>query len=763
MVSWSQILRAIKKVVTEETFLSNYVIVSVAVPAPFRYPLSYALSTKTNYSSTGLGSGIRVIVPLGARNALGLSLYGTAALQTPSEYKIKAIISVLDSEPIINAEVLLLSQWSADYYQHPIGQVLQYVLPALLRKGAAAKIQGQCGWQLTDAGRCVDITSLARAPKQVELIRLLLESEAGLTEADLNHRLPGWRPAVKRLEEKAWVISSSTLTGLNQIETTAAKNSTNALSLNAAQQSVLESLTAALGKFAVHLLHGVTGSGKTEVYLQLCQSVLAQGKQVLILVPEIGLTPQILERFKGRFSQLVSPLHSGLGDRQRLDHWLSAQQGQTRIVIGTRSAAFVPLPDLGLIIIDEEHDASFKQHEGFRFSARDVLIKRAQQLNIPILLGSATPALETLQHAWTGKYQYHGLPARAGCAEIPEVEILDVRSQGLQDGLSNRLISDMRRQLEAGNQVLLFLNRRGFAPTLLCHACGWVAECRRCDSHMTLYNGKTRLRCHHCDAQAVVPAVCPNCQATELIAVGEGTERIETTLTALFPATEIIRIDRDSTRKKGSLADMLASIHAGGPKILLGTQMLAKGHDFPEVTLVGILNTDQGLFSVDFRATERMAQLLVQVSGRAGRADKPGRVLIQTHHPDHPLLQCLVRDGYSEFARRLLQEREAAAMPPFSFLCLLRAEASQDGLALNFLREAKALVLPTLPPGMSLWGPTPAPMARRAGRIRAQLLLHSQQRTGRQAFLQQWVEQLDKLPIGRKVRWSLDVDPLEML
>jgi primosomal protein N' (replication factor Y) len=458
----------------------------------------------------------------------------------------------------------------------------------------------------------------------------------------------------------------------------------------------------------------------------------------------------------------VVVLHSGLSNQERLNAWLWARDGKASIVIGTRSAVFTPLARPAVIILDEEHDMSFKQQEGFRYSARDVAIKRGQLEKIPVVLGSATPSLESLENCHRRRYKKLELPQRAGSAKPPEVTVLDVRKQPMQDGLSALLLNAMRRHLAAGGQVLLFLNRRGYAPTLLCHDCGWVAKCKRCDAHMTLFAGQRRLRCHHCGAERPADPACPECASTELRPVGAGTERLEESLRRQFPDTGIARIDRDTTRRKGAMQSLLDSVHDGSSRILIGTQMLAKGHHFPEVTLVGMVDVDQGLFSADFRATERMAQLIVQVAGRAGRAEKKGQVLIQTHHPEHPLLQVLLQSGYAAFAKAALEERKQANLPPFSYLALLRAEAVDSGLPLQFLQQARRLAEAQQVGGVQILGPVPAPMERRAGRFRAQLLLQAGSRAVLHRLLTPWVLQLEGDKLGRKVRWSLDVDPQEM-
>jgi len=490
------------------------------------------------------------------------------------------------------------------------------------------------------------------------------------------------------------------------------------------------------------------------------EQVLAQEKQCLVLVPEIGLTPQTLRRFQNRFPSPIAVLHSGLNMAQRRHAWLAAESGQARIVIGTRSAVFAPLPQLGLIVIDEEHDGSFKQQEGFRYHARDVAVVRARNFNIPIVMGSATPSLESLLNIQRGRYQCLSLPRRAGDAEPPRVRVLDVRGEKIYEGVSSPLLVSMADYLAKDAQVMLFINRRGYAPVLLCHHCGWTSSCRQCDTTMVYYAGIGRLRCHHCGAQRAAETHCPLCRAEDLLPVGYGTQRVENFIKQQFPDVEVIRVDRDSTRRKGALDAVLKKIKAGRRQILIGTQMLAKGHHFPNLQLVAVLDADQGLFSQDFRASERLAQLVVQVAGRAGRGSMPGEVLLQTHAPGHPLLGLLVRRGYGAFAQAALLEREQSAWPPYSFLALLRAEAKDKQRSQFFLNQAKQL----LPAGgeLSLFGPLPAPMEKRAGMWRGQLLIQAQKRNELQVILDNWVVKISQLPSARSVRWSLDVDPMDL-
>jgi primosomal protein N' (replication factor Y) len=489
--------------------------------------------------------------------------------------------------------------------------------------------------------------------------------------------------------------------------------------------------------------------------------VLAAGRRALVLVPEIGLTPQLLGRFRERLAAPLAVLHSGLTDQERLGAWRDACSGHARIVVGTRSAVFAPVPDLGLIVIDEEHDPSFKQHEGgFRYSARDLAVVRARHAAVPVVLGSATPSLETLHNVAAQRYRLLRLERRAAQAQPPVLKLVDLRASSLRAGISTPAVLAIERHLSEGGQVLVFLNRRGYAPTLLCTACGWIAPCSECDARLTVHLSAQRLRCHHCGADAPLPARCLQC-GFAVKPVGQGTERIAETLTALFPGAPIARLDRDVVRRRGDLEGVMRHMASGDTRILVGTQMVTKGHDFPNVTLVVVLNADQGLFSSDFRAAERLAQTIVQVAGRAGRGTRPGEVLIQTEFPDHPLLVNLLADGYDGFARVALLERQAADWPPFSRLATLRGSARSAAAALAFLTEARGLA-PQPPAGVRLLGPVPAAMHKRAGRYHAQLLVESRTRTRLHEFLDGWLPQVERLKSARALRWSLDVDPLEL-
>jgi len=533
------------------------------------------------------------------------------------------------------------------------------------------------------------------------------------------------------------------------------------LILSEEQNLAVDTIKKHLHAFKVFLINGITGSGKTEVYLQVIETVLQSNQQILILVPEIGLTPQTIERFQTRFNVPIIALHSGMSEGARLNAWLYAKSGEAKIIIGTRSAIFTPFADLGLIIIDEEHDLSFKQQDGFRYHARDVAIVRAQQKNIPIVLGSATSSLESLANAANEKFVALNLSKRAGSAILPDFRLVDIRNQTLDEGLSAPLLTSIREHTDRNNQVLLFLNRRGYAPALICHNCGWIANCKRCDSKLTYHHHDKKLHCHYCDAQRYVVRQCENCQSLDLQAIGQGTERIEHALQRHFPEKSIVRIDRDTTRKKGEMEKILSDIQEKKHQILIGTQMLAKGHHFPDVTLVGVLDADGGFFSADFRAIERMGQLILQVAGRSGRQETKGEVCIQTRQPDHPLFHQLIRESYLKFASSILEERKKTQLPPFAFLALFRAEAHKLEDAMQFLKEVKNNIDSNLK-NLQIMGPISAPMSRRAGRFRVQLLLHSINRKDLQSALKAIMSKIELSIPKQRVRWSLDVDPLEI-
>jgi primosomal protein N' (replication factor Y) len=621
-----------------------------------------------------------------------------------------------------------------------------------VRAGMPANEQTE-RWQLTQKGQIEWQTLPARSTR----LRKLAAALAGNAQDKLAE-IQSWRLGLRDLEARGWVTSELlTIEPAKQV----ANIVRGAHSLSDAQSTALSAIDGARDTFRTLLLHGVTGSGKTEVYLQAIENVIAAGKQALVLVPEIALTPQLVMRFQERFATPMAILHSSLNDTERLTAWRAARSGAAPIVIGTRSAIFAPLKSPGIIIVDEEHDPSYKQQEGFRYSARDLAIMRAQRHGIPVVLGSATPSLESLARTKKNSMDLLSLPERAGKAQPPRVRLVDLRKHAHTDGIAGPTMLSIKQHLEAGSQVLLYLNRRGYAPVLFCPACGWSAACSRCDARMTVHQRANNLTCHHCGHETPIPELCGSCHQPAK-PVGQGTERIEGTVGRLFPGMAVARIDRDNIRRKGELEATLEQIHDGSVRILIGTQMLTKGHHFPNVTLVVILNADQGLFGTDFRAAERLAQNIVQVSGRAGRAERSGEVLIQTEYPEHPLLIGLLSGGYSVFANQALLEREQAHWPPYSRLALLRAEATSMEGAMAFLNAARDQAKTLRAPSVRILGPVSAPMPRRAGRYRGQLLLQSSTHAPLQKLLARWLPELEVLPQAKRVRWSIDVDPAEL-
>ena len=733
----------------------------VAVAVPMRQVFDFLPVDK---NSIDIKPGTRLLIPFGKKKQVGLLLETAADSEFPA-HKLKKVIECLDSEPVLANDVLRLMRWASDYYHHPVGEVMFSALPALLRQpngisSDPVEPAGEKRWCVTQLGKDAKASEFKRAPRQWEVIALLKNRPDGMGGEELQQSLPDVRSVLKRLQDKSLVASH--WQAPTDKPTSDAESAIPAIALNNDQQQAVDSISRSLDTFSVHVIEGVTGSGKTEVYLTLIERMIAQGRQSLVLVPEINLTPQLLQRFQVRFEKPIVVMHSQLTDRQRFNAWLQVRNGDADVVIGTRSAITTPMPQLGLIVVDEEHDTSFKQQDGFRYSARDLAVMRASILGIPVLLGSATPSLETLHNVYQKKYHGIRLRSRYGEAIHPTTQIVDIRSQPLSHGLSAMLLDQMKHHVSQGNQVLLFINRRGYAPTYMCHHCGWLAKCGRCDSHMTYHQSRALLRCHHCASERKAESACPDCGKEEMISLGEGTERIESAVNDVLPGVNVVRVDRDTTRRKGAMENILSDIHSGQAQVLIGTQMLAKGHHFPDVTLVGIINVDQGLFSVDFRAMEKTAQLIVQVAGRAGRAEKPGHVVIQTHFPEHPLLQTLVSAGYGAFARQTLLEREAAMLPPYSYMALVRAEAIDSSLPMQFLSEIRDLPVVSAASQVQLLGPLPSPMERRAGRYRAQLFIQANQRSSLHTFLHDWLPQVEQMKTARKVRWSVDVDPADI-
>jgi len=727
----------------------NIVRVALAVPLPRFFDYLYPPDL------TPIVGG-RVLVPFGSQKRVGIVVDLPASSDVAKE-KLKPIIDVLDTESLFNSTTWDWLAWSANYYRAALGDVLFQALPVKLRNGESAVKNDRTFWRITGLGKqALESGELKRAKKQIEALNLLLMQDLEKGNNEISSAI--WsalkgkdyvEEIIVPTEQKSWqqALGDNPLVNLD-----------NRLTLNKQQALAFSQLLFQEG-FNVWLLEGVTGSGKTEIYLQYIEEVLKKGKQVLVLVPEIGLTPQTVRRFQARFNVEIDVLHSNLNDTQRLNVWERARTGQSAIVIGTRSALFTQFSDLGLIILDEEHDGSFKQQDGWRYHARDLGIVLAQKLNIPILLGSATPSLESVNNVKNGKYHHLVLSKRARNATALRQFVIDLKHQRIQNGLSEPLLQRMQEHLEKGNQVLLFLNRRGFAPVLLCHECGWIDECHHCEKPYTYHQHQRVLRCHHCGAQKAVPMQCGHCGSTHLVTTGLGTEQLEETLKARFPQYNIARIDRDSTARKGKLEGYLEDIQQGKSQILIGTQMLAKGHHFPNVTLVALVNVDNALFSLDFRAEERLAQLYVQVAGRSGRAEKQGEVVLQTHYPDHPLLTTLLEKGYQAFAEETLKLRHNMGLPPFSFQALFKAQCRHSEEAENALSQLASFFYEQKIEGLQVLGPIPAPFSKKAGQYRWQLLLQHASRKQLQAALSRYSPELIK---SSQVRLILDVDPLDL-
>jgi len=744
-------------------------VLRVVIDAPLRSPFDYLPPPGLAPAAVALGARVRV--PVGKRETIGV-VVDYADQPSVSAAALKSVHQVLDTAALLDPGLMQLLRWTADYYHHPLGEVIAAALPRALRDGAPAAAQIEL-WCATAAGlEALALDTARRAPKQQALLALLAASPAGVTGEAITARLARWREAARALRSRGWI---------DRFEVGAAARAQPAApsgdrapgpdtpgpgagppapALSEAQITAVARIDATAGEYAAWLLQGATGSGKTEVYLQCAARTLARGGGVLVLVPEIGLTPQLVQRFRERLDVQIAVLHSGLSDAERLAAWRAARSGQARAVLGTRSAVFAPLPGLGLIVVDEEHDSSYKQHDGgCRYSARDLAVVRAQQNHIPVVLGSATPAFETLQNLIGGRYRGLALPRRDDQALAPRLALVDLRAHTVRQGLSVPVIDAIRRHLSASGQVLVFINRRGYAPTLLCTACGWIAPCHACDARLTVHRASGQLRCHHCGAVEALPERCLRC-GFEVKPVGQGTERVEETLRELFPAEPLIRLDRDTASRPAELDAIVSSVLSGAARILVGTQMVTKGHHFPGISLVVVLNADQGLFSTDFRAAERLAQTIVQVAGRAGRERNRGEVLIQTEYPEHPLLQSLLSGGYEGFAATALLERAAARWPPFGRLAVLRASTRSSGGALQFLAAARQASPAAR--DVRLLGPVAASMARRADRYHAQLLIESADRGPLHRFIDDWLPQVETLARTHRVRYALDVDPIDI-
>ena len=726
----------------------------MALPVPLRRHYDYVIGE--NFGQVEFLPGTRVSVPFGRRKDQVGMVLGVVDQSLLQPDQLKSVSKVIDYEPLFSPRHFELLCWAADYYHYPVGEVLFSTLPGLLRKGKSVERGYDEIFRVSAEGRKTDPGN--NAPAQIALLRILRTCPGGLTRQELRTKQTRYAKPLKALLEKGLV--RRLIAGV--AGPVAAETEERGFALNQRQIQAINSITAKTDAHHTHVLQGITGSGKTEVYIEAVRRVVEQNRQALILVPEIGLTTQFIDRLKRRLPVDIRVQHSALNETERLRNWLAARNGEAAVIIGTRSAVWTPLKSPGIYVVDEEHDPSYKQESGFRYSAKDIAIVRGKLDNVPVVLGSATPSLETLKNIRSRKYGEQHLPTRASGAKSPEIRFINLRNEPVSGAVSKTLLDEIAITLEKNNQVLLFLNRRGYAPVILCHSCGWYAECGHCSVKMTYHKDKNRLICHHCDARRVLPARCPNCDEAELIEVGHGTQRLDQTLTEHFPDARILRIDRDSTRRKGSMERMIKEITTGKADILIGTQMLAKGHHFPRLTLVGIIDADAGLLSTDFRASERLAQLIVQVSGRAGREDRPGVVFIQTHFPEHPLLQTLVAQGYDQFAGLLLAERKKAQLPPYSYLALLGAEAAGREAAEKFLHEARNR-LKQYSADLRIFGPVNAPIEKRRGRYRNQLLIQSANRNVLRKAMAQWCRLLESIPGANRTRWSLDIDPQDML
>jgi primosomal protein N' (replication factor Y) len=726
-------------------------ILRLAIPSPLRTLFDYLPpSDFTPAQTAALRPGVRVIVPFGRRQIVGY-LVTLAQTSTVDHKKLRNVIEILDEEPLISAVMLQVCVWAMSYYQHPPGEVMIAAFAPPLRAGKLHEPLGEPGWALTTHGKGLPDGALKRSPKQALALKILQEKgsvvSAFLSQNDISSGV------MRTLREKGLVVA--------QMQKSVSRTPTTgpALSLNEHQLPAVSSITAALGSFSCHLLEGVTGSGKTEVYLHLVAEALKRGQQVLILVPEIGLTPQTYGRFEQRFDANIVCLHSGMTDLQRYRAWEAARDGSAHLILGTRSAVFAPTQKLGLIIVDEEHDNSYKQQDGFRYSARDIAVKRGQLEGCPVLLGSATPSIESIYNASQQRYQHHILPVRAAGSTMPALLAVDVRKQQLTAGLSAALIEAAEKTLTDGQQVLLFLNRRGFAPTLQCHDCGWIAQCNNCDARLTVHRRRHKLRCHHCAASLQLPQRCPSCHSSALLTAGLGTEQTEQFLRQRFPSHTIYRVDSDSMTGRDAMQNLSQELLKGEPCILLGTQMLTKGHHFPSVSLVGVIDVDSALFSSDFRGEERMAQMLTQVGGRAGRAEFPGQVILQTHYPDHPALLSMLHTSYAKHARDILKQRVNLGLPPIGQMLVIRTDCSDMNTGEQFLHNLRKQVQVHIPPGTTLIGPLPSPMQRRAGKFRSQMMVMASSRKDAHTAAAIIVAAAQRLPTRQQMKWSIDVDP----
>jgi primosomal protein N' (replication factor Y) len=694
--------------------------------------------------------GLRVRVPFGNRQVTGI-LMSTASESTVSNVKLKSVAEVLDTDPLFSEPLLALLTWASGYYHHPVGEVLPLGLSPGERRGLAERATGVAALTLTERGRGLPEGAPHRAPKQAALISLLRQ---GVTPLSVLAESGFSRAIIRTLIDHA-LVEQAEVTA-----TVAWRIRSVPLAPNDEQYAAIQRIVEDADQFAVHLLYGVTGSGKTEVYLQTIAACLEREQQALVLLPEIALTPQTLARFEARFDAPVLALHSGMGGAERDRVWAAARRGTAAIILGTRSAVFVPLKKPGLIVVDEEHDAAFVQQDGFRYSARDVAIKRGQLEHCPVVLGSATPSLESWHNADQSRYQRHHLTQRAGQGSLPLLRQIDISSLDLSAGLSNELIEKIDSTLSRGHQVLVFLNRRGFATAMVCHDCGWVSDCPDCDARMTLHKTPAGLHCHHCDRRSALPRHCPQCDGRRLAGTGIGTQQTEAFLSERFSAYPVIRVDSDTMQDRESMANLIERLSNAEPALMIGTQMLSKGHHFPHVTLVAVVDADALLFSPDFRGEERLLQLLTQVSGRAGREALPGEVLIQTRHPEHPLMQQLDQP-YDIALPSLLAQRQRAGLPPYGALAVIRCDSQDRQEGLDFLQQVKLGTCDAA--RCQIIGPLPAALARRKNRYRCQLVVAAAGRAALATNIAQLIAVAESMRHSHRLSWSVDIDPYESL
>lgn len=729
-------------------------LIDVLVPIPLLEKFTYKLPIK--YQKRKLKRGIRISVPFRNRVVIGV-FWDYSDFSKANRAKYKLIKEILDEDPLLDETLLDLADWASRYYHYPLGEVITYFFPPSLRKGNEAKFKKSTFWKVTDKGDFFDLSQLKRAPRQREGLEILRDrgdmslqslKACGISSVALNNLYK--KELVQKIDVEQFPIN------LHKTEKVEEKK------LTLEQKESVKAISEGFGKQKIFLLNGVTGSGKTEVYLRCIKQLVKKGKQALVLIPEIGLAPQAERRFKELFGDRVASFHSAKNERERLDVWLGAQKGLYDIVIGTRSSVFIPMKKLGMIVVDEEHDTSFKQVERFRYSARDIALYRAKLYKVPVLLASASPSVESMQNALKGKYKLLNLKERATGADLPTFFPLNLKSKVLKEGFSDELLEEIQVELKKKNQVLIFLNRRGYASSLICKSCGWISYCDRCDAHMTVHSNPSELHCHHCENKKQLPSACPSCLDAEFESFGLGTERVESYLKKKFKNYPVLRIDSDTTRQKESFRIYLEKIEKGDPLILIGTQMLAKGHHFPNVTLVGILDADAGIFSADFRGSERVAQLITQVSGRAGREMKPGKVVLQTYCPEHPQMEELLKGNYGTFIKKIIKDRASANVPPFSYQVKLQAESLNGLISKDFLTSCLEHINDSklMTKDIRSVGPMPSLMEKKSGVYRWEVNLFSTNRRPLHKLIDHLQAFLYHPKQTRQVRWSIDVDPI---